>query len=399
MTTQTDSTRPIPERGFTQQEFADRCQRVQHAMNEQGINLVLLTTPGDIFYFTGFLTQFWQSPTRPWFVLIPSSGKPVAVIPSIGVVCMQRTWVDDIRSWSSPHESDDGVGLLCSTMRELAGNKPCIGLPMGPGSHLRMPLNSLDEMRKSLSEAQWINASRLIESIREIKSEAEINKIRHICTIASNAFELVPDFKLEGLTEIELFKQFKMQCLELGADDCQYLVGGSGQHGYGDVISPAGNRRLKNGDVFMLDTGCVWDGYHCDFDRNFAVGSASTEANEAYAQLWHATEAAIDVIKPGMTCSDVFDVMMKAMPDADGGSVGRIGHGLGIDLTEPPSLTNFDHTPLRAGMVMTLEPGLNYGDGLTMVHEENLVIRDTGAELLSRRAPEYLPVCSNTKPN
>jgi len=86
-------------------------------------------------------------------------------------------------------------------------------------------------------------------------------------------------------------------------------------------------------------------------------------------------------------------VMMDAMPGADGGSVGRIGHGLGIDLTEPPSLTAFDRTELKPGMVMTLEPGLNYGNGLTMVHEENLVIREKGAELLSRRASETLPVC------
>ena len=77
---------------------------------------------------------------------------------------------------------------------------------------------------------------------------------------------------------------------------------------------------------------------------------------------------------------------------ATGNDVGRMGHGLGAQLTEWPSLTADNHNPLLPGMVITLEPGMNYDDGKLMVHEENIVITESGAELLSKRAAAELPV-------
>ncbi|MGB3315077.1 MAG: M24 family metallopeptidase, partial [Albidovulum sp.] len=78
--------------------------------------------------------------------------------------------------------------------------------------------------------------------------------------------------------------------------------------------------------------------------------------------------------------------------DSSGGDIGRLGHGLGTQLTEQPSHAAFDETVLEEGMALTLEPSLSYGDGLMMVHEENIVVRAGGAELLSARAPQDLPV-------
>jgi len=362
-------------------------------MQLAGMDIVLLTTHADIYYFTGFLTQFWQSPTRPWFVLLPQTGKPVSVIPTIGVEYMQRTWVSDIRSWSSPNATDDGVRLLCSTIKELAGDGASIGVPMDSGTHVRMPLHSIEQLQQSFPRTNWRDATALLNDVRAIKSEAEINKIRFSCSVASKAFSQVPGYDLVARNELDLFRQFKMDCLRLGADDCAYLVGASGTDGYTDVISPPGQRQLVKGDVFILDTGCVWDGYYCDFDRNFAVGETSSLAATVYSQLWEATERGIEAVKPGMSCLELHQAMMAALPGTDGGSVGRIGHGLGIELTEPPSLTNFETTELKEGMVITLEPGLSYGNGLTMVHEENLVVRASGAELLSTRASPTMPVC------
>jgi Xaa-Pro aminopeptidase len=77
---------------------------------------------------------------------------------------------------------------------------------------------------------------------------------------------------------------------------------------------------------------------------------------------------------------------------AMGNDVGRMGHGLGAQLTEWPSLTASDNTPLRAGMVMTLEPGMEFASGKLMVHEENIVITEDGAEMLSKRAAAEIPV-------
>ncbi len=144
------------------------------------------------------------------------------------------------------------------------------------------------------------------------------------------------------------------------------------------------------GDVLMLDTGSSLNGYFCDFDRNFAIGRAADEARRAHDTLWRATEAGLAAAKPGATCGDLFAAMAGVI--GGGSDVGRLGHGLGTQLTEWPSIAPWEITPLRAGMVMTLEPSMDIGPGKMMVHEENILITEDGCELLTRRAPSELPV-------
>ena len=90
-----------PARGFPVSEFEQRTHRAQQMMRDLEVDAMLLTTEPYVRYFTGFFTQFWLSPTRPWFLVVPLEGKPIAVIPTIGVVGMLDTWIDDVRSWSS----------------------------------------------------------------------------------------------------------------------------------------------------------------------------------------------------------------------------------------------------------------------------------------------------------
>ncbi len=173
-----------------------------------------------------------------------------------------------------------------------------------------------------------------------------------------------------------------------------YVAGGAGPNGYTDVISPAGPEPLAEGDVLMLDTGAVRDGYFCDFDRNYAIGPADDAARRAHDTLFRATEAGLEAARPGNTCAGLYRAM-AAVIAADGyetGNLGRLGHGLGMQLTEWPSHTADDETPIEVGMVLTLEPALSIAPGRSMVHEEDLVIRPQGPELLSRRAPAELPV-------
>jgi len=392
-----DTALPAPPRGFEKAEFEQRSVRIQQAMREQSIDVLWLSTQADILYLTGFLTQFWQSPTRPWYVLLPQSGHPVAVIPSIGHACMQRTWVEDIRTWSSPDPFDDGVSLLVDSIRELAGPTPCIGVPMARETMVRACLNDQSAIRSALAGAQWVDASTSIRLARHIKSKAEIDKLAFVCDVTSRAFARVPDMVEIGMTESEVFRAFKVSCLQLGADDCAYLVGAAGKSGYEDIISPPGNKALCAGDILILDTGCTFDGYFADFDRNFAFSYADEATRSAHHRVWDATEAGLGSIKPGATCNEVFHAMDKVMhADNDayprGTSVGRLGHGLGIELTETPSIAAFDDTPLQPGMVMTLEPSYSYAPGKMMVHEENIVVTHDGFELLSRRAPRDIPV-------
>jgi hypothetical protein len=191
------------------------------------------------------------------------------------------------------------------------------------------------------------------------------------------------------MPESACFRAFRIAALDAGLDDAAYLVGGAGPGGYGDIISPPSERTLTPGDVLILDLGGVHDGYYCDFDRNFAVGAVPDAARRALEGVWRATEAGLAAARPGATCADLFRAMLGVMSGAGASdaSVGRLGHGLGMQLTEFPSIAPWDRTVLEPGMVLTLEPGMAFGDGAVMVHEENIVIREDGAELLTVRAP------------
>ncbi len=383
-----------PPRGFPDSEFEARLERAQALMAEDGFTALLLTTEVELRYFSGFLTQFWQSPTRPWFLVVPLAGKPVAVIPEIGAEAMARTWVEDIRTWSSPHPSDDGVTLLTAALSELAGAGGRIGLAMARETHLRMPLADFERLRQALPVAEFADSTAVLRRLRQVKSEREIAKIAHVCALVSEAFADAAQLFHQGQSEIEAFRAFKMECLRRGVDDVPYLVGGAGPGGYGDIISPPSERPLAEGDVLILDTGSVYDGYFCDFDRNFAFARADDEVRRAYDVAYRATEAGLKAARPGATCADLFRAMQAVLEvgGALGNDVGRLGHGLGSQLTEWPSHTAWDETRLEPGMVLTLEPGMSFAPGRVMVHEENIVIRESGPELLTRRAPPELPI-------
>jgi len=383
-----------PPRGFPDTEYQARTQRAQALMAASGLDAMLLTTEADICYFTGFLTQFWQSPTRPWFLIVPATGKPVAVIPEIGAALMNRTWLDDIRTWPSPRPLDEGVSLLADSLAELCGPSGRLGIPMGPETHLRMPLADYDRLCKHLPGVAINDASDVIRKLRMVKSPAEIEKIAWASRQVSRVFEDLPAILVPGMSEREIFRRFKTACLDAGLDNVPYLVGGAGPGGYSDIISPPSERQIVSGDILMLDTGAVFDGYYCDFDRNYAFAPVPEEARRAYDILYEATEAGFAAARPGALCRDVFNAMQSVLEKggAQGNDVGRLGHGLGMQLTEWPSLTPEDATPLQPGMVLTLEPAMTFAPGKSMVHEENIVIEADGAGWLTRRASPELPV-------
>ncbi|MEP1264205.1 MAG: Xaa-Pro peptidase family protein [Rhizobiaceae bacterium] len=388
---------------FDAAEFELRTQRAQVLMHQAGLDALFLMSEPEVRYFTGFRTLFWQSPTRPWFVIVPASGKPIAIVPAIGEPLMRRTWIDDIRCWSSPAAKDDGISEVKAALSEYA----TVGVMMGRESQLRMPLADFQSLRLELRNTRIVDASQLIADLRFVKSEAEIATISDICTIACNAFDQAGQLFHIGQPLNEAFRSFKIALLKQGADDVPYLVGGAGRLGYSDVISPPDASPLREGDVLMLDTGATLKGYFCDFDRNFCLGEPDDAIKQAHETLWMATEAGLAAARPGASCADVFKAMRTVIDangesggdggdggeggdEGQGSNVGRYGHGLGLQLTETPSLIDWDQTILREGAVLTLEPSMNVSGGHMLVHEENIVIRDGAPQLLTRRAPRQM---------
>ena len=377
-------------RGFPPAEYRARCDRAQTAMAEAGLSALLLTQEAEIRYFTGFLTRFWESPTRPWFLVLPATGDPIAVIPAIGAHLMGQCWIRDIRTWPAPDYDDDGVGLLAATLAEVAPEDGRIGLAHHLESHLNMPLAGFARLADLVSPRALTDDAGITARLRQVKSPAEIARIEAIVAIATRAFDRVPEFAGAGAPLSTVFRRFQMTLLEEGADWVPYLAGAAGPGGYADVISPADDSPLEAGDILMLDTGAVRDGYFCDFDRNFAVGPPAPEVAAAHATLIEATGAGCAAARPGARFSDLYAAMEAVVRLGPGG--GRLGHGLGMQLTEGPSILPADDTVLVPGMVLTLEPSVRVVGDRLMVHEENIVIEEGGARMLTRPEPREIRV-------
>ena len=370
---------------FPRAEYEARLEAANRAMHAKNLDAILLASEAEVRYFTGFRTQFWQSPTRPWFVILRRDQTPLAIIPEIGAELMARSDIAEIEAWPAPRPHDDGLSLL----KDRLANCQRLGVLMGHETTFRMPLNDVFELRAALP-AEWIDATDIIRDLRMVKSDREIAYIRQICGIASQGFAHVPEIANAGQSLSSVFREFKRMLLELGADDVPYLVGGVDHPSYDDVISPPDDRTLTNGQILMLDTGATLNGYFCDFDRNYAVGTPTASAQRAYAKLYDATDAAMELARPGVRACDLFAAMAKSM-DTQNSDVGRFGHGLGMQLTEWPSLAAWDDTIIRENMVLTLEPSIEVDGGGIMVTEENILITDGAPILLSTRAPKELP--------
>ena len=381
-------------RGFNKIEYQKRVKDLQVNMQNNNIDLTLITSPHNFRYFTGLDSYFWESPTRPWFLLISQNKNPVAIIPSIGKTALQKTWIKEIKTWPSPQPKDEGVSELKKYINKVLPNKGNIGCELGLESHLRMSINDFDYLRNSLSNLKFIDASIIIWKQRIIKSQNEIKKIKEIILIASKVFDNFQNQINIGMTEIEICKIFKKELINEGADHTLYMSCSSGNGGYDQIICDPSDKIIQNGDIMVIDTGTTLDGYFCDFNRNYGFGSISKESINAYNYLWEATERTLDKLRPGISCAEIYESLFDVLKNTglQSNNVGRMGHGLGLQLTEPPSIMKKDKSVLEENMIITIEPSLEYSPGKMLVHEENVLITKGGYELLSSRTPKKLPI-------
>ena len=380
-------------KGFADEEFENRTLRAQNIMHEYKLDGILLTTPQNIRYFTGYDSQFWESPTRPWFVIVPLSGKPIAIVPEIGESEFKKTWLDEIKTWPSPRPEDEGVSLLKSNLENVKKTFGQIGLELGSEMALRMPISDFLKLKEVVG-TNLVDGSNAIWDMRMIKTNEELKKIKFVCSIASDAYNALPSTLSIGNTERDAVHKLKIDILKRGADSVPFMPGISGQGGVSQIVCGPTDRILDDGDILFIDTGSTFDGYFCDFDRNYAFGRVASDVEKVYQILWQATEIGIKTAIPGATTNDIFNAMNKVIQDGGtiGNNVGRLGHGVGLQLTEPPSHRLGEKTIIKENMVLTIEPAIEYAPGKMIVHEENIIIQQDGAELITKRAPKEIPV-------
>ncbi|GAA0350872.1 M24 family metallopeptidase [Bacillus horti] len=241
--------------------------------------------------------------------------------------------------------------------------------------------------------AELVPVSGAVEKLRMIKDEQEIQTIRHAVKIADETFTHILNFIKPGLTEIQVANELEFHMRSLGASTSSFdMIVASGArsalpHGV------ASDKVIEKGDFVTLDFGAVYQGYISDMTRTFAVGQPSDKLIEIYNICLEAQLQGVRNIKAGITGKQADDycrdyITAKGYGEQFGHST---GHGIGLDVHEDPKLSKKGSDELlQPGMVVTVEPGI-YLAGVGGVRiEDNIVIKETGNEILTQSTKELI---------
>jgi len=251
---------------------------------------------------------------------------------------------------------------------------------------------------KKLREAKFVDVKDLVPSMRLIKSEEEIALIKESAKWANLAHTLLQEYTAEGLWDVEvaLTASYEASILikkTLGPDyeplrrSSPVGVGFRGQIGEMSAIphSIATKHMIRKGDVVVTGAGADVGGYSCELERTMIVGKPTQKQRRYFKVMVKAQEAAFEAFKPEAKCSDIDKATIKVFKKA--GLMHLVkhhtGHGLGLEGHEPPWLDIGNEEPLRAGMVVSCEPGIYETGFAGFRHSDTVLIIEEGAEIIT----------------
>lgn len=269
-----------------------------------------------------------------------------------------------IHTW---REDEDPMRLVSEIISEGSSDKI---VAVGPTTRFFV----VEWMRLELPGHNFVHAGSFIEEARLHKDPAEISAMRQACKETLSMMARIPRLAKEGMTELELAR-------EIGGGIVQFGENAAVPHG-----GPT-DRRLRKGDVVLVDTGNNVEGYWSDLTRTFFFGRKTAMFREVYAIVEKAQKAAIEAVKPGATCQSVDRAAREVIEEAGYGEyfTHRTGHGLGLDVHERPYCVNGNKTRLRSGMVVTIEPGIYLPGRFGVRIEDDVVVTKKGRSVLSAR--------------
>ena len=228
----------------------------------------------------------------------------------------------------------------------------------------------------------------LIEELRIVKEPEEVELLRAAASIAGRAFDRVRAAIRPGLRERDVAFLLEQTFRELGADGPAFeTIVAAGERG-ALPHGRASDRVLSRGDMVVVDFGATAAGYHSDTTRTIVVGEPSPEQGRVIEAVRQAQLASMAMMKPGATADEIDRRAREALAGEAHAFGHGLGHGIGLQVHERPYLSSTDHTALRAGMVITNEPGL-YIPGWGGVRlEEMVLITETGPEVLTPASRE-----------
>lgn len=241
------------------------------------------------------------------------------------------------------------------------------------------------EPYKTVDGPKWIPIHKDLMNLRMIKEPEEVDAIEKAAAIADRGFQHILKFIRPGVTENEVALELEFFMRKAGASALSFDsiiasgVRSSMPHGV------ASGKVIESGDMLTMDFGCIFEGYCSDMTRTLVVGEASAEQKKIYDIVLQAQLASLEMVKPGVRCSDV-DLAGRSIIDGAGYGLQfghGTGHGVGLEIHEEPRLNTVSEAVLAAGMIVTVEPGIYIPDFGGVRIEDLVVVTETGYRLLS----------------
>ena len=250
----------------------------------------------------------------------------------------------------------------------------------------RMSCDLLESLKSKLPmKASLEPAAGWIEELRIVKSAAEIDRIRRSVETNSTAFERTVTRVKAGMKESDLAAELEYRMRRLGAEKASFeTIVASGVRSALPHAQPTA-ARLKTGGLVLVDMGAIQEGYASDMTRMLFMGTPGAKVKRTYRAVLEAQLAAIDAVRPGASATRVDRAAREVLKGygLDKAFVHSTGHGLGLEIHEPPRIGKRDKTKLQAGMAITIEPGV-YLEGFGGVRiEDTVVVTESGCEVLT----------------
>jgi Xaa-Pro aminopeptidase len=248
----------------------------------------------------------------------------------------------------------------------------------------RFPYRFVVELRRVAKGLELWDIDGLLYEIRTIKSEEEIAAIRRSSEILQEAMVRVMSEMKAGMTERQVRSRFAEVAEELGAESVPFCLVQSGPNGARPHLETT-NRVLQEGDMVVLDAGCTYGGYFSDVTRTVCLGRPAARQSELFEAVLDAQRAAIGSVKPGIEAQEL-DRAARGLLRRRGWDryfIHRTGHGLGLEVHEPPYIKEGSQTKLIKGMVFTIEPGVYIPGEYGIRLEDNIVVTANSYENLT----------------
>ncbi len=352
----------------------NRLKQVLDKMEEKKLECLLISSPSNIFYLTGF-----------------DSDESYIVIKD-----KKAYLLTDFRYYDHAVEKVEDFEVLNYNER---GFIPTIAAIIDGASivgfeeeHLRV--KAYKHLEIEFSGLRWQASSGLVEEIRRIKDKTELKKITKACEITDYVFSEILSRIQPGMTEKEIAARIDYLLVASGADEPAFStrVIGGGRTAFPHVKPSA--YPLNEGDLILLDFGASWGGYKADMTRTLVLGQANPRQRELYETVHHAYLQSLASLKPGLLGKEVDkaarDIIDEAGFRKEFGHA--LGHGLGLEIHEAPRLSILSEEILEANMVVTLEPGIYLPGTGGLRIEDTFMISHKGAMAMTKSDRELIEI-------